>query len=94
MNKLIGERDEMYVWEVRVRVQYEGNSWSALIKDDEKSLDKIKAEVLKLYDIFCYYEDIKREQVGIVSKVDFLEDFQSFKLGIDSKIEVEKVKVN
>ena len=84
----------MYVWEVRVRVQYEGNSWSALIKDDEKSLDKIKAEVLKLYDIFCYYEDIKREQVGIVSKVDFLEDFQSFKLGIDSKIEVEKVKVN
>lgn len=83
----------MYVWEVRVCVQYEGNSWSVLIKDDEKSLDKIKAEVLEQYDVFCYYEDIKREQVGIVSKLDFLEDFQSFKLGIDSKIEVEKVKV-
>lgn len=85
--------NKFYVWEVRVNVEYEGNSHSVLIKDDENSLEKIKAEIVELYGMVCYYEDIRREQVSKVDSLQLLEDYQYFKIGISSKIEVEKIEV-
>ena len=83
----------MYVWEVREYVDYEGNIWSILIKDDEHALEKIKSEIVKQYRTSCYYEDIRREQINKVNKLESLEDFQKFKTGMCSQIEVEKIEV-
>lgn len=85
--------DKMYVWEVRECVDYEGDTWSILIKDDEYSLEKVKSEIMKKYEFSCHYEDIKREQVSRVDSLQLLEDYQYFKFGIGSKIEVEKIEV-
>lgn len=85
--------DKMYVWEVREYVDYEGDIWSILIKDDENALEKVKSEILKQYESSCYYEGIKREQTNIVNNLDNLADFQKFKMGMCSQIEVEKIEV-
>lgn len=85
--------DKMYVWEVREYVDHEGDIWSILIKDDEYTLEKVKSEIVKQYESSCYYEDIKREQTNIVNKLDSLIDFQKFKMGMCSQIEVEKIEV-
>lgn len=85
--------DKMYVWEVREYVDYEGDIWSILIKDDEHTLEKVKSEIVKQYEFSCHYEDIKREQTNIVNKLDSLVDFQKFKMGMCSQIEVEKIEV-
>ena len=34
--------DKMYVWEVRENGGYDGIYWTILVKDDSKSLDKVK----------------------------------------------------
>lgn len=39
--------DKIYVWELKEAVDYEGNLWSILIKDDEKALEKVKGLVLE-----------------------------------------------
>lgn len=83
----------MYVWEVREEVDYEGRSWSILVKDDEYALEKIKKEIIKHYNVCCYYKDIREEQVEKVSNLKHLDDFQSFKTSIGSRIEVEKTRV-
>ena len=37
----------MYIWEVREEVDYEGNLWSVLLKDDSEVLEKVKNIVNK-----------------------------------------------
>lgn len=37
----------MYVWEVREEIDYEGNLWTVLLKDDSEVLEKVKNIVNK-----------------------------------------------
>lgn len=81
----------MFVYEVRENMGYDGIGDRVLVKDDEKSLEKVKEALIGMLEsVGCPTVVFRINEVNELSE---LEEYHNFEVGYFLSFEVEKVEV-
>ena len=81
----------MFVYEVRENMGYDGIGDRILVKDDEKSLEKVREALIGMLELS--HQPLASITISDVKNMSKLEDYHSFEVGRYTSFEVEKVEV-